>query len=255
MSIFTSLHHILTQPLSWVVILLLLSLLTWHRPSIGRALVASAIALLLLLGWQPLPDLLIRQLESQYTEIAPQADLTSYVGMVVLGGSTEDSFVATAHPQPLLNDAAERMTAPLSMLLKNPHLRMVYTGGGTVDGPSGIKEAQLAKYFYDSMGLPVDRVVYESASRTTYENATLAAQLPGVDATQRWLLVTSAWHMPRSMATFTKAGWNVTAYPVDYRTGEATPWTEYSLGSSVRRWQLALHELLGWLAYRLSGRL
>jgi uncharacterized SAM-binding protein YcdF (DUF218 family) len=61
--------------------------------------------------------------------------------------------------------------------------------------------------------------------------------------------------MPRSMATFTKAGWNVTAYPVDFRTGPSTPWTEYSLASGIRDWQLALHEHIGSLAYRMAGRM
>jgi uncharacterized SAM-binding protein YcdF (DUF218 family) len=59
----------------------------------------------------------------------------------------------------------------------------------------------------------------------------------------------------RSMATFIKAGWNVTAYPVDFRTGNATPWTEYSLKDGARNWQMLFHECLGWLAYRLTGRL
>ena len=255
MSIVTRFFSLFTQPLSWVLILLLLGIVAWRRPALARALVGGAIALLVLLGWQPLPDLLIRQLENQYTEIPPEANLQDYVGFVVLGGSTEESYVANAHAQPLLNDAAERITAPLAILHKNPHLRMVYTGGGRVQRPGDVSEAHLAKIFYNSVGLAGDKVVYESASRTTYENATLTSKLPGVDITQRWLLVTSAWHMPRSMDTFVKAGWNVTAYPVDYRTGTATPWTEYSLGSGVRRWQLALHERLGWLAYRLTGRL
>jgi uncharacterized SAM-binding protein YcdF (DUF218 family) len=118
-----------------------------------------------------------------------------------------------------------------------------------------ISEAQRAKMFFDSVGLAGPGVEYEGASRTTHENATLTSQLQGIDITQRWLLVTSAWHMPRSMATFTKAGWNVTAYPVDFRTGLATPWNEYSVGSGLRSWQLVLHEYLGWVAYRMTGRL
>ena len=61
--------------------------------------------------------------------------------------------------------------------------------------------------------------------------------------------------MPRSMATFAKAGWNVTAYPVDFRTGTSTPWTEYSLISGLRAWQLVTHELVGSMAYRLTGRM
>ena len=251
----TPIFSLVTQPLSWILALLALSLMTRSRPFMGRILVGSAVGLLLLLGWQPLPDLLIRHLESQYAEMPPDADLQAYTGMVVLGGSTETSFVVVAHSQPLLNDAAERMTAPLAMLRKNPHLKMVYTGGGTAKGVGVISEAQRAKIFFDSVGLTEPGVKYEGASRTTHENATLTAKLPGVDITQRWLLVTSAWHMPRSMATFTKAGWNVTAYPVDFRTGLSTPWNEYSLGSGLRSWQLALHEQLGWLAYRMTGRL
>ena len=99
------------------------------------------------------------------------------------------------------------------------------------------------------------QVQYESASRNTYENAVLTAQLPGVDPTQRWLLVTSATHMPRSMATFEKAGWHVTAYPVDFRTGDSTPWTDFNLTQGAERWNLLLHEWVGWLSYRLTGRL
>jgi uncharacterized SAM-binding protein YcdF (DUF218 family) len=97
-------------------------------------------------------------------------------------------------------------------------------------------------------------VLYESASRTTYENAIFSARVPGVNPAQPWLLLTSASHMPRSMATFRKAGWNVTAYPVDFRTGNQTPWSQYSLARGASKWHNALHELLGWLTYRLAGR-
>lgn len=245
---------VLTQPLSWVMALLLASLCASHRPIVARKLIGTALLLMLLLGWQPLPDLLIRQLENQYTEMPPQADLRGFVGMVVLGGSTESSYVAQAHVQPLLNDAAERMTAPIAMLRANPHLRMIYTGGRPELGSVALSEAQRAQVFFESMGVSGANVVYERASRTTHENATQSAKLPSVDITQRWLLVTSAWHMPRAMETFAKAGWNVTAYPVDFRTGQATPWAQYSLGSGLRSWQLVLHELLGGLAYRLTGR-
>lgn len=234
--------------------LLAASLAACHKPALAHRMVWSALALLLLLGWQPLPDLLTRRLENQYAEIPPQADLRDYVGMVILGGSTEPSYVAIAHTQPGLNDAAERMTAPLAMLRNNPHLRVLYTGGGTAEQISVLSEARQAQFFFDSVGLS-GRVAYESASRTTHENATLTARLPGVDITQRWLLVTSAWHMPRAMATFAKVGWNVTAYPVDFRTGLATPWSEYSLACGIHSWQLVLHEMLGWLAYRLTDRL
>jgi uncharacterized SAM-binding protein YcdF (DUF218 family) len=78
--------------------------------------------------------------------------------------------------------------------------------------------------------------------------------LPGVDASRAWLLVTSAWHMPRAMAAFKRAGWQVTAYPVDFRAGQVTPWTQYSMDGSVKKWRIGLHELIGLAIYRLTGR-
>jgi hypothetical protein len=56
------------------------------------------------------------------------------------------------------------------------------------------------------------------------------------------------------MGSFRKAGWNVTAYPVDFRTSSATPWSSYSLSQGAEKWQLVLRELLGLAAYRLAGR-
>jgi uncharacterized SAM-binding protein YcdF (DUF218 family) len=247
---------LLTQPLAWVITLLLAGLLLSRRkPHASRSLLWTALTVLLLLGWMPLPDLLVRRLEGQYAEMAPQADLSGYAGLVVLGGALDSGHIWQGHTQPLLNDAAERMTAAVALLERNPQLRVVFTGGEGLLFGTGPSEAQRTRIFFDSMGVPEERVSYESASRNTYENAVLTAKLPGVDITQRWLLVTSAWHMPRSMATFAKAGWNVTAYPVDFRTGPVTPWTDYSLAGGANRWELLLHELLGLLSYRLTGRM
>jgi uncharacterized SAM-binding protein YcdF (DUF218 family) len=247
--------NLLAQPLTWVVVLLVASLLFRRKPALGQKLVGLALALLVLMGWQPLPHWLIRQLETQYSEIPFNASLEPYTGAIILGGATEEGYIALAHAQPLLNDAAERMIAPIAMLRHNPRLRIVFTGGEGSILASGPSEAERVRPFFDSMGLAANQVTYEATSRTTYENAVLSAQLPGINIGQRWLLVTSAWHMPRSMATFSKAGWNVTAYPVDFRTGDTTPWTEYSLKDGSRNWQLLLHECLGWLAYRVTGRL
>jgi uncharacterized SAM-binding protein YcdF (DUF218 family) len=247
--------NLLTQPLTWVAALLVTSLLLHRKPVLGRKLVAFALALLLLIGWQPMPQWLIRQLEMQYAEIPLNANFQPYTGVIILGGFTEEGYIAQAHAQPVFNEAAERVIAPLAMLRHNPHLHIVFTGGeGSLLG-SGPSEAERVRPFIDSMGINNNQVTYEALSRTTFENAVLSAQLPGIDITQRWLLVTTASHMPRSIATFNKAGWNVTAYPVDFRTGNATPWTEYSLRDGARNWQLLLHECLGWLAYRLTGRL
>jgi uncharacterized SAM-binding protein YcdF (DUF218 family) len=246
----------LTQPLAWAAAMMCVGLLLQRRSArTGWRFIWAALITVLVMGWQPLPDVLMRQLEKQYAEIPPQADLSAYTGVIVLGGAMVAGHVAQAHTQPVLNGAAERMTAPLAMLMRNPKLKLVFTGGEGFLFGIGPSEADRAKVFFESMGVPTDRVQYESASRNTLENAILTAQLPGMDIKQRWLLVTSATHMPRSMATFTNAGWNVTAYPVDFQTGEGIVWSDYSLAEGARNWQLLLHELLGLMAYWVTGRL
>lgn len=244
-----------TQPLAWVVLLLLGALLCPpRRRRWALGLGWAALAVLLLQGWEPLPDALLRQLESQHAGPNAHSNLQQYAGVVVLGGALEPAYVWQGQPQPALNDAAERMTAAVTLLRQYPHLRLLFTGGEGEWLTQGLSEAARAKIFFDSMGVAAPQVLYESASRTTYENAAFSARLPGVNPAQPWLLLTSAWHMPRAIATFGQAGWNVTPYPVDFRAGRQTPWTQYSLALGARKWQLALHEWVGWLAYRLAGR-
>ncbi len=255
MHIISKIIGLLTQPALWVVAILVTALWCKRcRPGTRQALIVAALLVLLGVGLVPLPDFGLRHLEQQYPEISPQQDLSGYHGVVVLGGAMESGHVSQHRQLPLLNSAAERMTATVALARSQPHLRIVFTGGeGHLFG-SGQTEAERAQKFFASMGLAPGRVLLEDQSRNTYDNAVMTAKLPGVDPTQRWLLLTSAWHMPRSMATFRKAGWNVTAYPVDFRTGPSTPWTVYDTSLGIERWDLLLHEWIGLLAYRLTGR-
>lgn len=86
MFVLSKILALLTQPLGWVAVLLVLALFWFKRkPRRARGLLALSIVLLLLLGWVPLPDLLLRHLEGQYAEVAPNADLRGYTGVIVLG--------------------------------------------------------------------------------------------------------------------------------------------------------------------------
>ena len=129
---------------------------------------------------------------------------------------------------------------------------LIFSGGEGRLVPTGTTEAELAGVFYTKQGVDMKRVNLESQARTTRENAIRVAALLGERCKQPWLLVTSAWHMPRSMAEFQAVGCNVTAYPVDFRTGEETSWTEYSMAGSLMAWQTALHEYLGMFVYGLT---
>lgn len=244
-----------TQPLAWVALLIFAAMLCLHtRPKWGMKMGWSALALLLVLGWEPLPDALLRHLEAQFPALTPDTPLQTYTGVVVLGGALEPSYVWSVPGQSALNDHAERMTEVLPLLHRQPRLRVLFTGGDGELFSHGLSEADRAKQFFTGQGIAPDQVLYESASHTTFENAVLSKAVAGVNPAQPWLLLTSAFHMPRSMAAFRAAGWNVTAYPVDFISGAETPWTQYNMDKGVKKWRLGLHELLGLLAYRLSGR-
>lgn len=256
MFIFSKFIAWFTQPLFWLVLWLVAGWwLSARRPQRARKMMLAGAVFLLALGWQPLPELILKRLESPYPEISPSADLSGYKGVVVLGGGTEAGRLQEAHAHPLLNGAGERLTVSAALALRHPHLQLIYTGGEGDPLGGGPSEAERARLLYDSFRVAAGQVKYESASRNTYENAVLSARVAGVRPQDRWLLLTSAWHMPRSMGTFEKAGWNVTAYPVDFRAEPDTNWTRYSLRESVANWQLALNELVGLVAYRLTGRL
>lgn len=245
------------QPLTWVATVLLVGVvllsLRSRRPQVwGRNLCVTATVLLFFLGWQALPDTLVRGLEEQHEP--PSTNLSGYAGMVVLGGVFRLPD-GRGHDLPALGRGADRIVAPLPLLRRYPQMRIVFTGGdGSLFNP-GEAEAEVAKVFLAAMGVDMSRVLFESRSRNTYENATFSRDVPGVDIRQRWLLVTSASHMPRALATFQKAGWNVAPYPVDYYSSHETQWLSYSLMRGIGAWETVLYEYVAMAAYRLAGRL
>ncbi|MEO8542914.1 MAG: YdcF family protein [Betaproteobacteria bacterium] len=243
----------LIEPLFWVLLLLLAGvLLSWRRPRLGRTLSWMALLVLLLSSWTSGPQALLRALESRYAP-PPELSLQNYVGIVVLGGALSNPELWEAHPQVGLNEQAERMTEAVALMRRHPQLQLLFTGGNASISGKGVSEAYRAKVFFDAMGVDPARVRYESVSRNSYENALLTASMPGVDKTQPWILLTSAFHLPRAMGVFTHAGWNVTAWPVDYRISAHDSWFEFSLHSGPALWELALHEWLGYAAYRAAG--
>jgi len=204
-----------------------------------------------LLGFNAAPDALLCSLEGQYKALTlKQGD--PYAGVIVLGGATGGPAIYKAHGQVPLGEAAERMTVPIALMRKFPNFELIFSGGEGRLVPTGTTEAELAGVFYTEQGVDMKRVTLESQARTTRENAKRVAALLGERCKQPWLLVTSAWHMPRSMAEFQAVGCNVTAYPVDFRTGEETSWTEYSMAGSLMAWQTALHEYLGMFVYGVT---
>ncbi len=218
----------------------------------GRLIVASLI-LLAVFGLSPLANALMVPLEQRFPPW--DASRGAPAGIIVLGGAFDTVVAATREDIPL-TDAAERMTASAALARKYPQARLIFTGGVGALIYAGPTEGELARRFYASLGIAADRLTIEEESRDTAENArftwALAAPKPG----ERWLLVTSAYHMPRAVGTFRRVGFAVEAYPVDYRTRGvedlARPFP--NLGEGLRRGDIAMREWVGLLAYRIAGR-
>jgi len=240
MFVLSKLMSAITQPLFWLAVwwgLALLLLVRWRRRAV--AMLWAGLLVLGLLGFEAAPNTLLRVLENQYP-VPSAAVVQRHVGVIVLGGATQNHASYTAHGQVPLGEAAERLTVPLVLLREHPQLSLVFSGGEGRLLAMGVSEAELARAFYAEQGVD------------TRENARQVAALLGERCRQPWLLVTSAWHMPRSMAEFESVGCQVTAFPVDFRTGTTTPWTEYALARSLLLWQAALHEWLGRGVYALT---
>ena len=252
MFVISKLLSAITQPLFWLSIWWLLALLLLPRfRRLAASMLWGGMLVFGFLGFKAVPEALLRSLESRFN-VPSLTSSDQYAGVIVLGGATGNPDIYKAHGQVPLGDAAERMTVPVALLRKFPNFELIFSGGEGRLVPTGTKEAELAKVFYTEQGVDMRRVTLESNARTSRENAKRVAALLGERCKQPWLLVTSAWHMPRSMAEFQAVGCNVTAYPVDFRTGEETSWTEYSMASSLMAWQTALHEYLGMFVYGVT---
>ncbi len=252
MFLFSKLLSAITQPLFWLSLWWALALLLLMRRRAPAVIMLWAgLVALSLLGFRTIPDALLRPLENRYPIPVAEA-IDRHIGIIVLGGAVGDPDSFAAHGQVPLGEAAERMTVPVGLMRQHPKFELVFSGGEGRLLTVGVTESELARAFYQQQGLDMDKVRLEATSRTTRENAQHVAKLLGDLCQRPWLLVTSAWHMPRSMAEFEAVGCNVTPYPVDFRTGKSTPITEYSLAYGLLRWQTALHEWLGLLVYGIT---
>ena len=252
MFVLSQLMSAITQPVFWLALwwgVALLVIRRWRRAAL--VMLWLGLAVLGLLGFEAVPHALLRPLENQYP-VPPATVVDRHVGVVVLGGATQHPRSYQAHAQVPLGEAAERMSVPVGLLREHPKLALVFSGGEGRLLLTGVTEAKLARVFYQEQGVDLARVTLESGSRTTRENARQVAALLGSRCQEPWLLVTSAWHMPRAVAEFESVGCRVTPYPVDFRTGVSTAWSDYALARSLMQWQTALHEWLGLAVYALT---
>ena len=219
----------------------------------GRYLLVASVSLMLAIGVLPIGNALIVPLEERFPQWDPAHGAPS--GIIVLGGVINPTGSVARH-QVSLGEAAERITSAVALARQYPTARIVFSGGNG-QLTSGPPESDFAVRLFEDLGVPRGRITLETQSRNTAENAAYTKHLVDPKPGERWVLITSAMHMPRAVGSFRQAGFPVEAYPVDYQTsGWQDLWAlPGSLTDGIRRTDAAVHEWLGLFIYWASGRI
>jgi uncharacterized SAM-binding protein YcdF (DUF218 family) len=229
-------------------------LLATRFASLGRKLMVASAVWLAICGFSPLGKLLLYPLESRF----PPWDAARGApdGIVVLGGSI-DADLSAAHGAAIVRTAADRIIAAAALAHRYPNARVIFSGGNPNLVSNDAREADFAGALFESLGTSKARLMMERRSRNTEENAEFSKTLAAPKDGERWLLVTSALHMPRSIGLFRKAGFNVEAYPVDWRVGERADLLTFSAIAldGLGRTDVAMREWMGLVAYRATGKI
>ncbi len=253
--VISKLVGLVTTPSTAVFLLGLVGvlLLVFRKRRAGIALCVTSILLTFVFGITPLANVPLAILEDRF----PQPVLTEApTGVIMLGGPVDDDLSPARHTI-VINDAAERVTETAALAVRYPQARIFLSGGsGHFGDPGANTESALTKRLLVDMGLPADRIEMEEKSRTTAENARYTVEAIKPKPGERWLLVTSASHMPRAVGTFRALGFDVIPYPVDYRTfGLARLGTfPASVAEGFALVDGAAHEWIGLLGYWLTGK-
>lgn len=226
-------------------------LLFTKQRGLGRALVAFCVLMAFMIWLLPLGEWLGAPLEERF---ARPEEPSRVDGVLLLGGSQNPRLTAI-RGVPSLGGSAERVFEFMALARRHPEARLVFTGGSGSVLYQEYKETETMKALFQDIGFDDSRVIYEGESRTTAENAELAKKLVGPNEGAKWLLITSAMHMPRAVGAFRKAGWDVIPWPVDYTTtGQPVINPQRSVAGAFSSLNRPLREWIGLTAYYLTGK-
>jgi uncharacterized SAM-binding protein YcdF (DUF218 family) len=218
----------------------------------GRRLMATSLVLLAICAFSPLANFLLYPLEQRF----PKWDSSrgDPDGIIVLGGPL-DADMSAAHGVPVIAGAADRLISAAALAQRYPNARIIYTGGSPNLLHNDAKEADYATALFQGLGIAKSRLTMERQARNTKENAEFSRDIAKPKRGERWLLVTSAYHMPRSVGLFRKAGFDVEAYPVDWKVGTREDLLRYFIvaNNGLELVDIGVREWLGLIAYRLAG--
>ncbi len=253
--VLTRAFWLVAQPMSLVAICLLLGFILSFRQKRfwSRSFLLLGGLLLFLVGFTTFGYLLIAPLEARFVRPAEPVHID---GIVVLGGGM-DGEVDDARQGWELNQSGDRIVETVRLALAHPEAKVLVAAGPAVFPVVQEPEAYAARRMLLAFGIPADRIVLDDKSRNTEENAQFAKGLAGAAPGQNWLLVTSAYHMPRAVGLFRKAGFAVIPWPADYLSSgvEGVRIKPDQPAENIMVATTALREWTGLIGYKLVGKI
>ena len=245
---------LLVQPTSLVLLLMGLGLvlLIWRRRRLAIAALALGVSVQFLIAFTSFGYVLIQPLENRFSvPVPPPEDVRA---IILLGGATM-ARPSTARQVSELNQAGDRLTTTLWLAQLYPDARVVLSGGGGFLMGETESEAETMRRFFTSFGIAEERLVLEGESRNTAENADFTREMLGT-GDGAIALVTSAFHMPRSVGIYRQQGVEVVPWPTDYRSAGHQGF-EIDIANPNQNLEtatVAIREWIGLLAYHWTGQ-
>lgn len=243
-----------TVALLWLWVIGCVLLFTpWRRW--GRLSVVFACLVTLACALTPIGQWALRPLEDRFPPLVTMP--TQVDGIIVLGGVVDEFVIGKRGvPRSLYAAGSPRLDAFLELARRYPQARHVFTGGSIELINERDTEADIVRRIFARLGLDTTRIIFEDQSRNTWENAVFSFQRLRPEPEERWIIITSARHMPRAIGTFRRAGWrNLIPFPVDFATDpEIAFQPEFKLGANLQTLSEAIREYIGLIAYYWLGR-
>lgn len=251
---FSKIFWVLATPLNAILILTAVGLtLLYFKKTIGKRLLIFVAWTFLALGTLPFGYNLMVFLERQYD--IPKQMPENVDGIIVLGGAF-NSYLSEKTGRVAVNSNISRMMDFVALSKQYPDAKKVFSGGsGNILRPER-KEADDAIEFLEMLGFDSGDFIFERTSKNTYENAVFSKELLNPKPSETWIVITSDFHMPRTVSVFDKLNWNIIPYPTGMKTsGEyrLMPLNFNGVGNFFFLSQ-GLKEIIGVGVYYLTGK-
>ena len=243
---------LIINPLNIILLLIIIGFILKFKKKNYKFFYLLALILFFFTSILPIGNFLIYQLEKKFHEkvILPE----KIDGILILAGAT-NLELSQEYDNINLNGSVERLIESIYLIKNYPDAKIVFSGGSGLINKQNISHSDLAKKFFHKFKIDTEKIIFESKSRNTYESILYSKEIINPDINQNWLLITSAFHMRRSINIGKKLNWKFIPYAVDFNETKKIKFIpSLNILNNMNKFQSASHEWVGLIAYFLMGR-